>query len=149
VAARAQLVEATRAGKGVDQAEEALATALELQKVTKEGKGRGGALFLGVEGHRAQQLCTIPAASVQLPRAPPPAVFQRTCRSTPPRPNLTQNTLRALPAGLAANTAAALEAKREAQALAPPRPPTARQLVEMGFAERALAAMAERRAHGR
>ena len=52
-------------------------------------------------------------------------------------------------AGLAANTAAALEAKREAQALAPPRPHTAQEREELSFAERALAEMAAGRARGR
>ena len=62
VAARARLVQAEQDGVGVEEARAALLVALEQQKKTKEGKASGGAFFWGVEGHLAQQLCTIPAA---------------------------------------------------------------------------------------
>jgi hypothetical protein len=62
---------------------------------------------------------------------------------------LSRRFYRALFAGLAANTKAALKAKRDAQALAPPCLPTARQLEDIRIAGLALAAMAKGRAGGR
>ena len=93
VEALAQLAKAKAARVGVDQAEAAVATAREKQKVTKKGKSdggaRGGAFFSGREGRRAQHLCTIPAAFEQLlPRAP--RSFSSAFPRTPPSPCISQ-----------------------------------------------------------
>ena len=64
VAARARLVQAKQDGVGVEEAQAAVATAREKQKVTKKGKSgggaRGGAFFSA--GASRSNLCTIPAA---------------------------------------------------------------------------------------
>ena len=62
VAARARLVQAEQDGVGVEEARAALLVALEQQKVTNEGKRRGGALFWGLRGTAPSIFMHSPAA---------------------------------------------------------------------------------------